>query len=259
MRRHFSQMHSLSVGRSYNQASAAKRREFRRDDALELTSESQTELHEINVEYRYEVKHSDGLSGTSTAKDDIMFSASDVEKGDSRRSDITLSSPITPKSPYFQGTSGMLIFREHYSIANDSSLLTCIAFAADPFPPSDKKRSVALTMRGSGPATISGAYESGAHETGSNQHSGNNSRKVEREIKKMLLLNAYPILYVILWLPGILNRLLEAAGKPSYVLTIMQCSTQYIGLANAITYGFNEHLKTSLRADFVRWWRARRG
>jgi hypothetical protein len=114
------------------------------------------------------------------------------------------------------------------------------------------------------PAPISGAYESGAHESGvhesgSNQHSGINTRKVEREIKKMLLLNAYPILYVILWLPGILNRLLEAAGHPSYALSILQCSTQYIGLANAITYGFNEHLKTSLRKDFVKWWRARRG
>jgi hypothetical protein len=243
----------MSVGRSYNQASAAKRHEFRRDDALELTSESQTELHEINVEYRYEVKHSDGLSGTSTAKDDIVLSASDLEKGDSRRSDITLSSPITSKSTYFQGTSSMSISCERHSVVCDSSLLTCIAFVTDPFPPSDKKRSVALAMPGSGPGTISGAYESG-----SNQRSGNSSRKVEREIKKMLLLNAYPILYVILWLPGILNRLLEAAGEPSYALTIMQCSTQYIGLANAITYGFNEHLKTSLRADFVKWWRARR-
>jgi len=82
---------------------------------------------------------------------------------------------------------------------------------------------------------------------------------VEYEIKKMLLLNAYPVLYIILWLPGILNRLVEAAGSSSYPLTILQCSTQYIGLANAITYGFNEHLKTMVKGDFMKWYKTRRG
>lgn len=68
-----------------------------------------------------------------------------------------------------------------------------------------------------------------------------NSRRVEREIKKMLLLNGYPIAYVVLWLPGILNRVLEAEGdrvngSGGRVLAILQASTQFIGFANAATY-----------------------
>ena len=81
------------------------------------------------------------------------------------------------------------------------------------------------------------------------------SRNVEREIKRMLLLNAYPILYIILWTPGMLNRLVEAAGHKSRVLTIMQCTTQYIGLANAITYGFNKHLRKLVVKDLNRLFR----
>jgi hypothetical protein len=80
---------------------------------------------------------------------------------------------------------------------------------------------------------------------------------VEREIKKMLLLNAYPMLYILLWTPGILNRLVEATGHKSRVLAILQCTTQYVGLANAITYGFNEHLRRSVRTDVVKWFKAR--
>lgn len=75
----------------------------------------------------------------------------------------------------------------------------------------------------------------------------------------MMLLNAYPVLYILLWMPGILNRLVEAAGHSSFVLTVLQCSTQYIGLANALTYGYNEHLKTSVREDFRKWYRRRKG
>lgn len=41
------------------------------------------------------------------------------------------------------------------------------------------------------------------------------TRQVEREIKRMLLLNGYPVTYVLLWIPGIVSRLLEASGQPS--------------------------------------------
>ncbi|OJD30307.1 glucose receptor git3 protein [Diplodia corticola] len=74
------------------------------------------------------------------------------------------------------------------------------------------------------------------------------SKVVEREIWRMLLLNAYPILYILLWMPGIVNRFVEAAGHQYKWLQIMQCSTQYVGLANALTYGYKEH-----RRDFAEW------
>lgn len=75
-----------------------------------------------------------------------------------------------------------------------------------------------------------------------NEYMRNQSRQKYKEIKRMLLLNGYPLLYVILWIPGIINRVMEATGSgtSSRVLAILQCSTQYIGFANAITYGLNQ-------------------
>ncbi|KAI9807294.1 MAG: hypothetical protein M1833_000037 [Piccolia ochrophora] len=73
----------------------------------------------------------------------------------------------------------------------------------------------------------------------------------ETYIKRTLLLNAYPIMYILLWIPGIANRLAEASGHPSRALAIMQASTQYIGLANAVTYGLNERVLGQLKTLFL--------
>ncbi|KAI9824731.1 MAG: hypothetical protein M1832_001557 [Thelocarpon impressellum] len=74
----------------------------------------------------------------------------------------------------------------------------------------------------------------------------------EAMIKKTLLLNAYPIMYILLWLPGIANRIAEATGRPTVVLQILQASTQYVGLANAVTYGLNEQVIRQLRQFYGR-------
>lgn len=70
------------------------------------------------------------------------------------------------------------------------------------------------------------------------------SQKMEREVRRMLLLNGYPMLYVILWIPGIASRFLQTSGNNaaanSRVLMGLQVSTQFVGLANAITYGWNK-------------------
>lgn len=70
------------------------------------------------------------------------------------------------------------------------------------------------------------------------------SQKMEREVRRMLLLNGYPMLYVILWIPGIVSRFLQTSGNNaaanSRVLMGLQASTQFVGLANAITYGWNK-------------------
>lgn len=81
------------------------------------------------------------------------------------------------------------------------------------------------------------------------------SRKVEYEIKRMMLLNAYPIMYVLLWIPGLVNRLMEATGhtSDSRALAALQASSQFVGLANALTYGFNR----ALRGKVKLWWRER--
>lgn len=73
-----------------------------------------------------------------------------------------------------------------------------------------------------------------------------------KAIKRILLLNAYPLFYIILWIPGLANRMVEASGNKSKVTQIMQASTQFVGLANALTYGWNERIARELRAKYMR-------
>lgn len=85
--------------------------------------------------------------------------------------------------------------------------------------------------------------------------------QTERDIKRMLLLNGYPIMYIILWIPGIANRIMEATGRTSNkeALNILQCSTQFIGFANALTYGLNTEIRKKLSKDLFGWTQRRRG
>ncbi|EUC50283.1 hypothetical protein COCMIDRAFT_82260 [Bipolaris oryzae ATCC 44560] len=208
MKRHFSTLHAHSMGKSYDPGSSVRRREFRRDDAFQLKSESQVELHKINVEYRIEVKHAQ--SG-SVGKAQLAGSSVEASKGDSIHSDTT------PKGP----------------------------------SPSNSERDVEAARA---EIAIAGSQGPPTNLTGT-LYNGATSRNVEKEIQRMLLLNAYPILYVILWAPGLINRLVEASGHKSKTLTILQCSTQFIGLANALTYGFNEHLRKTVKGDLMAWFR----
>lgn len=79
-------------------------------------------------------------------------------------------------------------------------------------------------------------------------------RSRRREIRSILLLNGYPIMYIILWTPGILNRVVESTrGKSPLWLTVLQSSTQFIGLANALTYGWNEGLRQQIVLQWQNW------
>ncbi|KAF3932968.1 hypothetical protein ABW20_dc0103299 [Dactylellina cionopaga] len=68
-----------------------------------------------------------------------------------------------------------------------------------------------------------------------------------RRVRRVLLLNAYPAMYILLWIPGIVNRLIEASGHSNNITTLLQSSTQFVGLANALTYGWNENVGKRLR------------
>lgn len=70
-------------------------------------------------------------------------------------------------------------------------------------------------------------------------------------IQRALLLNAYPLAYIILLLPGIANRLVEATGHSSIITQFMQATTQLVGLANALTYGWNERVAKQLKERFL--------
>lgn len=77
------------------------------------------------------------------------------------------------------------------------------------------------------------------------------TKRIEREVKRMLLMNAYPIFYVLLSIPGLINRLLQASGSPlsGRLLDALQASSAFIGFANAVTYGLNRHLRTRISSS----------
>ena len=77
--------------------------------------------------------------------------------------------------------------------------------------------------------------------------------RIDRDIWKMLLLNMYPVTYLILWLPGIANRIAEGMGYSVHALIVLQSSTQYIGAANAAGYLYKEHGR-----DVREWWKGLR-
>ncbi|KAF1923828.1 uncharacterized protein M421DRAFT_74040 [Didymella exigua CBS 183.55] len=90
-------------------------------------------------------------------------------------------------------------------------------------------------------AKITNVTRSGGVET---TRSGELRRSRKKEIQRILLLNGYPFMYIILWIPGIMNRVVEAArGKSPVWLIALQASTQFVGLANALVYGWNEGLR----------------
>ncbi|KAF7596219.1 hypothetical protein BBP40_002751 [Aspergillus hancockii] len=68
------------------------------------------------------------------------------------------------------------------------------------------------------------------------------------DVRRIMLLNGYPAFYIFLWLPGLLNRLLESLGQSPRWLKILQASTQFIGFANALTYSYNEGLQRQIRS-----------
>ncbi|KAL1845550.1 hypothetical protein Daus18300_014500 [Diaporthe australafricana] len=108
------------------------------------------------------------------------------------------------------------------------------------------------------------------HASVSHQDLGRPSRahQVEKEIRRMLLLNAYPTLYVLLWIPGIVNRLMEATGAtPSNprAVAALQSTSQFVGFANALTFGVNATMrrrissatakaKQTLKTRSAGWW-----
>lgn len=67
--------------------------------------------------------------------------------------------------------------------------------------------------------------------------------------------NAYPTLYVLLWIPGIVNRLMEATGKtPSNprAVAALQSTSQFVGFANALTFGINATMRRRIGSAAVK-------
>lgn len=104
--------------------------------------------------------------------------------------------------------------------------------------------------------THSTAYHKGKYAPGSTAEirhvvlatpAAEKARERKSALRKMLLLNGYPILYILLWIPGMANRIAEAFGPSPTWLRVAQASTQLVGLANAMTYAYNEQLRGRIR------------
>jgi hypothetical protein len=73
-----------------------------------------------------------------------------------------------------------------------------------------------------------------------------------KELRRFLLLNGYPILWILLWIPGMANRAYELAGRSPTWLQVLQATTQLVGLANVLTYAVTEKFVERLGKRFGR-------
>ena len=71
-----------------------------------------------------------------------------------------------------------------------------------------------------------------------------------KELRRFLLLNGYPVLWILLWIPGMANRACELTGRSPTWLTALQATTQLVGLANVLTYAWTEKFAERLRRRF---------
>ncbi|TPX42165.1 hypothetical protein SeMB42_g03752 [Synchytrium endobioticum] len=79
--------------------------------------------------------------------------------------------------------------------------------------------------------------------------------KLKQLKKAMDLMIALPIVYFILWIPGVINRLHVATnGRTTWVLEALQTSTQYIGFVNSILYGLNPNVQSGLAELWADLW-----
>lgn len=67
------------------------------------------------------------------------------------------------------------------------------------------------------------------------------SSSLDHDTKHWLFLSLFPLAYILVWIPGIVNRLIEISGHSSVTMTMLQASTQLTGFVNALVYGFREH------------------
>jgi hypothetical protein len=71
----------------------------------------------------------------------------------------------------------------------------------------------------------------------------------DARIRIVAQMTAYPALYILLWIPGIVNRGVEASGGTSITLQYLQASTQLIGLVDTIIFAIQQrNWRTAHRA-----------
>ena len=132
-----------------------------------------------------------------------------------------------------------------------STLKSTSEAMASVYSPYPSQRSATELLPQNGSRSTFWSRLTGLRGTGSSQTMGVSPADTRyKAIQRALLLNAYPLAYIILWIPGIVNRLIEATGRESRVMQFLQATGQLVGLANALTYGWNEKVAKQLRERF---------
>lgn len=67
------------------------------------------------------------------------------------------------------------------------------------------------------------------------------SSKLDHETRHWAMMSAFPLTYVLVLMPQIINRVAELAGYQLKWLVVSQASTQLTGFVNAAVYGLREH------------------
>lgn len=78
------------------------------------------------------------------------------------------------------------------------------------------------------------------------------SSGLDHDTRHWLLLSLFPLAYILIWIPGLVNRFVELLGYQVEWLTALQASTQLTGLVNALVYGFREHRNSHRRQSEAR-------
>lgn len=78
------------------------------------------------------------------------------------------------------------------------------------------------------------------------------SSTLDHDTRHWLLLSLFPLAYILVWIPGMVNRFAELIGYEADWLIALQATTQLTGLVNALVYGVREHRGTQRRQVQVR-------
>ncbi|ORY03506.1 hypothetical protein K493DRAFT_297395 [Basidiobolus meristosporus CBS 931.73] len=80
------------------------------------------------------------------------------------------------------------------------------------------------------------------------EFSTENNEQIAMAMRRVYL---YPLVYVIITLPGLLIRLLETLGIGLFTLELLQSIPQLTGLTNAILYGFTGIVRRALYDQYL--------
>ncbi|KAK9717449.1 hypothetical protein K7432_006186 [Basidiobolus ranarum] len=80
----------------------------------------------------------------------------------------------------------------------------------------------------------------------------NTTSSAKKLLKTMRLMSLYPIVYIILWCPLIVYRILQMLGYTSPNLEYLLLVKVFIGAANAILYGCTEDVRHQLKVKLNR-------